>query len=77
MKNEESEKQPSSAAELAKVIKEVGTKEIFLEYCQNLLDGIPTRMEGVTKQGYTTCPDSGHTLINIRSGYTVLYSMCF
>ena len=33
----ESEKQPSSAAELVKVMKEIGTKEISKEYCQSLM----------------------------------------
>ena len=38
MKNKVSEKQPTSDAELVKVIKEVWVKEISKEYCQSLID---------------------------------------
>ena len=37
MKNKVSQKQPTSDAELVKVIKEVWVKEISKEYCQSLI----------------------------------------
>ena len=55
MKNKVSEKQPTSGAELVKVIKEVRVKEISKEYCQSLIDGMPRRIEAVIKN------KGGHT----------------
>ena len=55
MKNKVSEKQPTSGAELVKVIKEVWVKEISKEYCQSLIDSMPRRIEAVIKN------KGGHT----------------
>ena len=55
MKNKVSEKQPTSGAELVKVIKEAWVKEISKEYCQSLIDSMPRRIEGVIKN------KGGHT----------------
>ena len=44
MKNKVSEKQPSSAAELAQVV-----KKISKEYFKNIIDSMPRRMEAVIK----------------------------
>ena len=55
MKNKVSEKQPTSGAELAKVIREVWVKEISKEYCQSLIDSMPRRIEAVIKN------KGGHT----------------
>ena len=55
MKNKVSEKQPTSGAELVKVIKEVRVKEISKEYCQSLIDSMPRRIEAVIKN------KGGHT----------------
>ena len=55
MKNKISEKQPTSGAELVKVIKEVCVKEISKEYCHSLIDCMPRRIEAVikNKEGHT------------------------
>ena len=55
MKNKVSEKQPTSGAELVKVIKEVKVKEISKEYCQSLIDSMPRRIEAAIKN------KGGHT----------------
>ena len=55
MKNKVSEKQPTSGAELVKVIKKVWVKEISKEYCQSLIDSMPRRIEAVIKN------KGGHT----------------
>ena len=55
MKNKVSEKQPTSGAELVKVIKEDWVKEISKEYCQSLIDSMPRRIEAVIKN------KGGHT----------------
>ena len=55
MKNKVSEKQPTSGAELVKVIKEVWVKEISKEYCQSLIDSMPRKIEAVIKN------KGGHT----------------
>ena len=49
IKNKVSEKQPTSGAELVKVIKEVWVKEISKEFCQSLIDSMPRRIEAVIK----------------------------
>ena len=49
MKNEVSEKQPVSDAELVKAIKEVWVNEISKEYCQSLIESILRRIKAVIK----------------------------
>ena len=49
MKNEVSEKQPLSGAELVKSIKEVWVKEISKAYCQSLIESMPRRIKAVIK----------------------------
>ena len=49
LKDKVSERQPSGAPELARVIKEVWVREILKEYCQSLIDSMPRHMEAVIR----------------------------
>ena len=70
MKNKVSEKQPTSGAELVKVIKEVWVKEISKEYCQSLIDSLPRRIEAVIKN------KGGHTTVNIENPNIFYVNIC-
>ena len=51
IKNKVAEKHASSAKDLVKVIKEVWVKEIFQEFCRNLVYSMPRRPQEVIKTG--------------------------
>ena len=51
MKNKVTEKHPSSAKDIVKVIKEAWVKEISQEFCRNLVHTMPRRLQEVIKTG--------------------------
>jgi len=55
LKKKFADKQPSSIESLKEAIKEVWIKEISAEYCNNLILGIPRRIQAVIKS------KGGHT----------------
>lgn len=49
LKDKVSEKQPGSAMELEKAIKEVWVRDLSAEYCRSLVESMPRRLEAVIK----------------------------